>query len=196
MAKTEVIKRPAEQVGKDVKKSAWTAVIESLALIILGILFIVLQGTIIKVLAYIVGVLFIVKGAFQIINYFVENGQEDFFNNGLLAGVVSILIGIAALAIGEDIASIFRVIIGIIIIYEALVRVNTSIKLSHAGIPSWKYILLLAILILMLGIFITFNTGAVVVLVGWIMIGAGIIGIIGDVIFIQYVNTIVEKLTK
>lgn len=196
MAKTEVIKRPVEQVGKDVKKSAWSAVIESLALIILGILFIVLQGTIIKVLAYIVGVLFIVKGAFQIINYFVENGQEDFFNNGLLAGVVSILIGIAALAIGEDIASIFRVIIGIIIIYEALVRVNTSIKLSHAGIPSWKYILLLAILILMLGIFITFNVGAVVVLVGWIMIGAGIIGIIGDIIFIQYVNTIVEKLTK
>ncbi|MBQ2660507.1 DUF308 domain-containing protein [Candidatus Saccharibacteria bacterium] len=196
MSKVEIIKRPAEQVSDDIKKSAWAAVIESLALMILGILFIVLQDSIIQVLAYIVGAFFIVKGGFQIINYFMVKGQNDFFNNGLLSGVVSVLIGIASLVIGEDIAHIFRIIIGIIIIYESLVRVNTATKLATAGVSAWKGIILLALIMLVLGIFITFNAGAVVVLVGWLMILTGIIGIIGDIVFIQHVNAVVSKLTS
>ncbi|MBQ3293106.1 DUF308 domain-containing protein [Candidatus Saccharibacteria bacterium] len=195
MSKVEIIKRPAEQVSGDIKKSAWSAIIESLALIILGILFVVLQDTMVQVLSYIVGAFFIVKGGFQIINYFMEKGQNDFFNNDLLSGVVSVLIGIAALVIGADIAHIFRVVIGIIIIYESLVRINTASKLATAKISAWKYIMIIALIMLVLGVFVTFYTGAVVILVGWMMILTGVVGIVGDVMFIQYVNTLVEKLT-
>ncbi|MBR2725470.1 DUF308 domain-containing protein [Candidatus Saccharibacteria bacterium] len=194
MSKAEIIKRSASQVSSDLKKSAWSAVIESLALIILGILFIALQDTMIKVLAYIVGAFFIVKGGFQIINYFIEKGQNDFFNNSLLSGVVSALIGITALVIGEDIANVFRVVVGILIIYESLVRVNTAIKLSAAQIPAWKYILVLALLMMVIGIFITFNEGAILTLIGSMMIVAGVISIFGDIMFIQYVNTLAEKI--
>ena len=196
MPKAEIIKRPVEQVGSDIKKSAWGAIIESLALMIIGILFLVLQDTMVQILAYIVGIFFIVKGGFQITTYFMEKGQHDFFNNGLLTGVVSVLIGIAALVIGDDIAHIFRVIIGIIIIYESLVRINTATKLATAGIPAWRYILILALTMLVLGIFVTFFDGAIITLIGWMMVITGIIGIIGDVMFIQHVNLVVEKLTK
>ncbi|MBR2709009.1 DUF308 domain-containing protein [Candidatus Saccharibacteria bacterium] len=195
MSKVEIIKRPIEQVSGSLKKSAWSAVFESLILIILGILFIVLQDAMVRVLAYLVGAFFIVKGGFQIINYFMEKGQNDFLNNGLLSGVVSVLIGIAALLIGENIANVFRVVIGIIIIYESLVRINTASKLASAGINVWKYIIIIALIMLVLGIFVTFNSGAVVVLVGWLMIATGIVGIVGDVMFIQHVNQVVDKLT-
>ncbi len=195
MPKAEVIKRPVEQVSSDIKMSAWSAVFESVVLIILGILFLVLQDTMVRVLAYIVGTFFIVKGGFQIINYFIEKGQNDFFNNGLLSGVISVLIGITALVIGEDIANVFRIVIGILIIYESLVRINTATKLASAKIPAWKYILILALLMMVIGIFITFNNNAIITLVGWMMILTGIIGIFGDVMFIQYVNALVEKLT-
>ena len=196
MSKAEIIKRPIEKVGSDIKRSAWSAVIESLALIVLGILFIILQETMVRVLAYIIGVFFIVKGGFQIITYFMEKGQNDFFNNNLLSGVVAILIGVAALVVGEDIATVFRVILGIIIIYESLTRINTALKLASANIDTWKYILIVALLILVIGIFITFNSGAVITLIGWMMILTGVIGIIGDVMFIQHVNSLVERLTK
>ena len=195
MSKMEIIKRPLEQVSGDLKKSAWSAIIESLSLIILGILFIVLQDTMVQVLAYIVGAFFIVKGSFQIINYFMEKGQNDFLNNNLLAGVVSVLIGIAALVIGEDIAHVFRVVIGIIIIYESLVRINTATKLASAKVDVWKYILIISLVMLVLGIFVTFYEGAVIILIGWLMIATGFVGIIGDVMFIQHVNQIVDKLT-
>lgn len=196
MPKAEVIKRPVEQAGSEIKQTAWMAIIESLALIVLGILFIVLQEEMIHFLSYIFGTFFVVKGGFQIISYFVNKGQKDFFNNDLLFGVVSVLVGVALFAIGEDITNVFRIIIGIVIIYESLVRINSAIKLANAKIEAWKYILSLALLMLVIGVFVTFNTGAVVTLIGALMIVTGVIGIIGDAMFIQHVNTIVDQVTK
>ena len=192
--KAEIIKHPVEQVGSDIKKSAWSSVIESLALLVLGVLFVVWPEEMILLISYIVGAFFIVKGAFQIINYFLEKGQNDFFNNGLLFGVVSALIGIAALIIGENIVDIFRIVVGIFIIYESLVRINTAIKLHAASINIWKYVLLLALIILVLGVLVTFNNAGTII--GWVMIVSGLIGIVGDILFVQQINNIVEKLTK
>ena len=195
MPKEEIIKRPVKTISGNLKQSAWMAVIESLATIIIGILLIAWPDVVVKTIAYIVGFFFIVKGAYQVINYFMVKGQNDFFNNGLLFGVVSILIGLAALLIGEEIANIFRIVVGIWMIYESLVRINTATKLYSAGIAAWKYILILALAMLILGVFITFYNGAVVTLIGWIMVLSGVIGIVGDIMFIQHVNTITAKIT-
>lgn len=195
MSKVEIIKRPVENISSNLKQSAWIAVFESLITIVLGILLIVWPNTVIKIIAYIVGIFFVVKGAYQIINYFIVKGQNDFFNNNLLIGVISVLIGIAAFVIGEEIAHIFRIVVGVWMIYESLVRINTAIKLYSAKIAAWKYILILALIMLTFGIFITFYNGAVITLIGWTMILTGVVGIIGDTMFIQYVNVIAEKLT-
>lgn len=195
MAKAEIIKRPIDKISGDLKKSAWFSTFESLITVILGILLIAWPDTAIKVIAYVVGVFLIVKGAYQVINYFVVKGQKDFFNNSLLAGVISLLIGLALLLIGEEIVNVFRIVIGIWMIYESLVRINTSIKFHAAGIQAWRYILILAILMLVLGVFVTFYKGAVVTLIGWMLVLTGIIGIIGDVMFVQYVNKIADALT-
>lgn len=194
MSKVEIIKRPVEQVGGEIKKTAWASIIESFAILILGLLFVAWPDMMIQIVSYVVGIFFIAKGIFQVINYFIEKGQNDFFNNDLLMGVISILIGTATLVIGEEIVNVFRVIIGVFIIYESLVRINTAIKLSSAGVPIWKYVLLLAIIVLILGIFVTFNDIASII--GWMMVIAGIFGIVGDILFVQQINTVIEKLTK
>ena len=87
MSKTEVIKHPVEQVGGDLKKSAWGAIFESLATMLLGIFLLVWPDTIVKIIAYVIGAFLIIKGAYQVINYFVVKGQNDFFNNNLLSQV-------------------------------------------------------------------------------------------------------------
>ncbi len=196
MAKVEIIKRPVEQVSWNIKKSAWSAAVESLVIMIFGILLVAWPDVTVLVLANVMGAIFIASGIYQIINYFVVKGQQDFFNNGLLSGVVSLLVGIAAIVIGEDIANVFRIIIGIWMIYEALVRVNTSIKLHAAGVKIWRYVLIIALIMLVLGVFVTFNAGAVIQLIGWMMILTGIVGVVGDMMFVQQVNNVVEKLTK
>ena len=196
MSKVEIIKRPVEQMGSNIKKTAWASIIESLILIVLGVLLVACSDVVIKILAYLVGAFFIIKGAYQIVSYYIEKGQNDFFNDGLLSGIIFVLIGIVSVIMGESIASVFRVILGIIIIYEALVRINIATKLSNAGIKDWRYILIVALIMLVLGLFITFSYGAITTLIGAIMIVAGIVGIVGDVVFIKHINTIVAKLAK
>lgn len=196
MSKAEIIKRPIERVGQDIKKSAWSALAGSLAVLIMGILLVVWPNITIIVVANILGAIFISSGIYQIVNYFVVRGQNDFFNNGLLSGVVAVLIGVTAIVVGENLAGIFRIIIGVWVVYESLVHINTAIKLRTIGIGVWSWVLIIALVMLALGIFVTFNSGAVVQLVGWIMIAAGVIGIVGDAMFIQHVNTVVERITK
>lgn len=207
MSEVEIIKRPDEsdngghyskksKPGQVIKKSAWTALFESLASIVLGVLLVVWPNQVIKIVAYALGAFLAVKGGYRIINYYLSKGQKDFFNNDLFWGVVSVLAGITIMVIGEGIAGAFRIVVGIWIIYEALMRLNTTLKLNSAKVPAWRYTLLVSLLMLVLGIFVTFNSGAVTVLIGWMMILAGVIGVIGDVMFMQYVSVLVEKLTK
>lgn len=192
--KAKIIKHST--VAGNIKKNAYSSIVESLALVILGILFVILPDTIVKLLAYIIGAFFVVKGSFNIITYYMADGQKDSLDNGLFSGIIFILIGIASFLIGENIANVFRVIIGIIVIYESLVRINAATKMNSAGIDSWRYVLALALVMLVLGLFITFNTGAVVALIGGMMIVVGIIGIIGDAMFIKQVDKVVETLTN
>lgn len=196
MSKVKTIQNPIKKISWDLKKSAWASAIESLMILIFGILLVVWPNITVVVIANILGAIFIISGTYQIINYFIVKGQNDFFNNGLLFGVISVLVGIAAIVIGEDIANVFRIIIGIWMIYESLVRVNTAIKLQSTDIKTWSYILIIALMMLALGIFVTFNSGAIMQLIGWMMILTGIIGIVGDTMFIQQVNNVVEKITK
>ena len=196
MSKVEIIKRPIETISDNLKKSAWSAIAESLVTMILGMLLIAWPDTVIQIFAYIVGVFFVVKGAYQIISYFLDKGQNDFFNNNLLYGVVSTLIGVVVLVMGQELIGIFRVIIGVWMIYESLVRINTAIKLNTAGIMAWKYILVLALIMLVFGVFITFNSGAIPQLIGWTMVITSFIGIVGDAMFIRYISQIVEKITN
>ena len=192
--KAKIIKEPT--IAGNLKTAAYSSIVESLALVILGILFVIWPDTIVKLLAYIIGAFLIVKGSFNIITYFMADGKKDSLDGGLLSGIIFILVGIASFLIGENIANVFRVIIGIIVIYESLVRINDAVKMHSAGVESWKYVLALALVMMVLGLFITFNNGAVVALVGGMMIAVGIIGIIGDAMFIRQVDKVVETLTN
>lgn len=195
MPKAKIIKHPVEQIGTTIKKQAWFAIVESLVVLIFGLLIVVWPNITVLVIANILGAILIVSGIYQIINYFVVRGQSDFFNNNLLTGVLSLLIGIAAIVIGDDLANIFRIIIGIWMIYESLVRMNTAIKLHSVGIKAWSYILIVAICMLVVGLFVTFNTGALMVLIGWMMILSGVFSIVSDVMFIQYVDKVADAIT-
>ena len=40
MSKVDIIKRPVEQAGSNIKRRAWSAIIESAVILIIGILFV------------------------------------------------------------------------------------------------------------------------------------------------------------
>ena len=193
MAKTkaEIIKRPIEKMGSDIKKSAWGSAASSFITLALGILFIIWPDTMMQAVAYIIGAFLIIRGAYNIMVYFMDN---NVYSNLLLSGVISTLVGIVALVMGPNIANVFRIVVGVFLIYGALVHLNNAVKLHHAGVNLWQIVTIFALVVLVLGIFVTFNETAAVI--GWAMVIARLIGAISDVMFINQVDRVIEYLTK
>lgn len=195
MAKS-ILQKPVDFISGKLKKTAWSSIVESLVVLIFGVLFAAWPGMTYYVVSVVIGVILIIVGIFQIVNYFVSNGQNDFFDNSLIFGVVEIIIGIAAVCFVGETFNVLRIIIGIWLVFEALVRLNTTIKLHAAHISAWGWVLAVAALMLCAGLFVLFNTELLLQFVGGFMIFAGVIGIIGDFIFIGQVDSIAKNLKK
>lgn len=103
---------------------------------------------------------------------------------------MAVVIGIITIAYSETIGTIFRVIIGIWIIYSSLIRINLAMKLKAMDVNAWSYSLLLAVIMFVCGLFIAMNSGSVIVTIGIMMIVYSVIDIIEDVIFMKNVKEI------
>ena len=174
------------------KGASWLAILESVVIGTLGVLLIMLPDTVVKLIFYVVGIFLIIKGVYKIINYFAVHGKYDFYNNDLLYGIVALVFGVLAVVLWEQLGQVIGIVVGAWMIYGALVRMNSAIKMHTAGIREWFYVLLLSMIMLALGIYMVISVGAVLAVVGWVMLAAAVIGVLDDIIFIKNVNAVAE----
>ena len=175
---------------KKLKTVGWMAILESLVIGALGIVLIVNATGVAQLIFYIVGIFLIVKGVYKILNYFATHGEYDFYNNDLLYGIIALVFGIVAVVLWEELTRAIGIIVGAWMIYGALVRLNTAMKLRAAKIKNWFYVLLLSLVMLALGIYVIVNMGAALWIVGWTMIAAAVVGIADDLVFIKYLDKV------
>lgn len=181
-----------ESLKKILKKTGWVSILESIIFAILGIILVCRPEGTVKLITTILGTIFIVTGIYKIIVYFASKGTNDFFNYDLIYGLTSIVIGIVAMTYMEVIGSIFRIIIGIWIIYTSFVRINSAIQIKRIGSNAWIYGLILAIIMFACGLYTIINKGAIIVTIGSIMIVYAVIDIIENIIFIKNVNEVLQ----
>lgn len=174
-----------EYIKTLLKKSGWISILESLVIAILGIVLVCMPEVTVRIIATILGVVFIIVGIFKLIRYFAEKGASNFYNYDLIYGLTAIVIGIVAMVYMNEIGSVFRIMIGIWILYTAILRINTSIQLKKVNNKIWIYSLILAIIMFACGLFVILNRGAIIITIGSIMIGYSIIDIIEDIIFMK-----------
>lgn len=179
-------------VLKRAKSTGWMAILESVIIGILGAILIIDPEGILKVIFYVVGIFLMVKGVYHIVNYFAVHGKYDFYNNDLLYGIIALVFGVVCVILWEQLSGAIGIVVGAWMIYGALVRLNTAIKLHSAGVKEWFYVLLLSLVMLALGIYMIVSVGAVLAIVGWVMIAAAVVGIIDDAIFICNIDALGE----
>ena len=179
-----------EYIEKIFKKSGWLSIIESVIFAVLGLIVIWHPEGTVKVISYIIGIAFIALGIYKVFNYLSSKGKYDFYNYDFLYGLMAIIIGIVAIVYSTTIGSVFRVIIGVWIIYSSFMRIGLSLKLKNQGFSVWVYSLILALIMLVLGLVITLNQGAIIQTIGVLMIVSSVIDIIEDVIFMRNVKEI------
>ena len=179
-----------DNLKKILKKSGWISILESVIFAIIGMVLVIKPEGTIKFCAYVLGIIFICVGIYKIINYYSTKDDNDFYNYNVVYGIIAIIIGIVTMVYSSTIGSIFRIIIGIWIIYSALIRISSSIKLKNMGLKVWSYSFVLAIIMLICGIYITLNSGVIVVTIGIMIITYSIIDIIEDIIFMKNIKEI------
>lgn len=181
-----------EYFTKIMKKTGWGSLLTSIIFAILGIVLIVNpQGTL-KVVAYVFGAIFMLIGIYKIISYFVAKGKYDFFNYDLAFGIIAIIIGLATIVYMKQIGTVLRVIIGIWIIYSAIIRINLSAKLKMVDSRMWASCLILAILMLIAGLYILFTPNTILVTIGIVILIYSILDIMESIIFLVNIKNITE----
>ena len=172
------------------KKNGWTNILLCAVFAIIGIFMIINPTSATKLISYILGGILIVVGAIKIINYFVAKGNADFYNNDLLYGIIAIIVGLITIFYSSLIESVFRIVIGIWIIYSGLLRLSLSLKLYSAKINIWSASLILSIIMIFGGIYMICNNGALISVIGVIMVLYSIIDLIESTIFVKYVDKV------
>ncbi len=173
---------------KFLKKSGWVDILVSIIFAIIGIFMIVKTDLAIKIISYVLGGIFIVIGIVKSIDYFLSKGKYDFYNYDLIYGIIAIIIGLVTIFCSGLIESMFRIMIAIWIIYSGLMRLSFSLKLHAAQMGMWNVSLILSIIMIIGGIYILFQSGALILTIGIIMLVYSIIDLIQSAIFIKYVD--------
>lgn len=179
-----------EYLEKLFRKTGWISIIESIAFAILGVIVVWNPEGTVKAISYIISTVLILIGIVKIINYILAKGKYDFYNNDLIYGLIAIIVGAAFMIFSGAIGSIFRIIIGIWIVYSAFIRMNLAIKLKAQKLNIWVHSLIISLIMFICGLYVMMNPGAIVATIGAIMIAYSIMDIIEEVIFMRNVKEI------
>lgn len=76
------------------------------------------------------------------------------------------------------------------IIYSSIIRINLSLKLKNIDSKIWIYSLIIALIMLICGIFTICNSSAIIVTIGIIILVYSILDIIESIIFLNNVKKI------
>ncbi len=179
-----------DYVSKFLKKTGVSSLIASIIFAILGIILIINPEAIVRVISFALGFMFILTGIYKVINYFVNKGSYDLYNYDLAFGIIAIALGLITIIYCREITALFRILIGLWIIYSSVIRFSLSLKLKTLGTDTWKYSLILSIVMLVCGLYVLFISNTIVVSIGIVILVYAVIDIIESIIFLLNIKDI------
>ncbi|WP_147334770.1 HdeD family acid-resistance protein [Coprococcus sp. AF21-14LB] len=97
------------------------------------------------------GILFIGIGIAKVIGYFSKDLLQLAFQHDLAMGIVSIVIGILMLMWTKDMIRILTICLGLFMLMEALLKIQTAIDARQIGMKSWWLILIIGLITAVIG---------------------------------------------
>lgn len=175
---------------KLLKKAGWFSIIVAIIYIVLGITIMANPGATLDIIAIITGIVFLAVGIIKVVDYFILQGNYDFYNYELIHGLVAFVIGIIILAYARQVSTIFIILVGIWITYSGLMNLTLSMKLHVGKIRTWVVVFALALIMMIVGIYTIIAPENVMILIGAFMVGYAIIELIENFIFMKNVDDI------
>jgi uncharacterized membrane protein HdeD (DUF308 family) len=170
------------------KKTGWTNIITSIGFAVIGILLITQAESAVKLISYILGIVLIAMGILRIVKYFSNKEEQQIYNNDLIYGFIATILGLVVIFNSGAIEFIFRLVVGIWIVYSGILRCSLAIRLNKIGVQVWSLSLVMAILMIVAGIFIIFTEGALIKTIGIVVLAYAIMDLIQSIIFTKNIR--------
>lgn len=166
------------------------SLISSILFLILGCILLSDPNGVVKFLTYIVGAIFMLVGISRIVIYHNDKTKLNIITNNLTYGIIAIAIGIIMMFCNSIIEQVIRLVMGGFIIYTGIINMVLALNLKSTRFNNWITFLIIAIIMLICGVYIILKSNLVLSTIGIFIIVYSITDIIS---YILYHNSNIKK---
>lgn len=138
------------------KKSIMGSILLNVLFLIFGIIIYMNPYITANAVGIVIGIYFILFGILGIIEFFMRR-DIPIFTFKIFMGVLAIILGIFIMFNPFGIVKILTFALGLYLIFISIFKVLESFKLKKYGYDGWALMLVISIILLVFGIFITIN---------------------------------------
>ena len=121
-------------------------IVISIILCALGLLMLLTPGLSLSVIGIVVGLVLGVSGVIKLIGYLSRDQYQLAFQYDLAFGILLMALSVVVLLRPEHVMSFLCVILGIAVLADGLLKIQTSLDARRFGLQTWWLILVMAIL--------------------------------------------------
>ena len=138
------------------RRISTSQVLLAILMIVMGVILIVWPSPVLSVVISMLAVALILGGAISVIGWFRSGERNVVSYSRLGSGLIAVIAGILIFSQPLQVASLFPILIGMIILVTGIINVFQTLELKRAGYPRWLALLILAFITIICGIvFIT-----------------------------------------
>ncbi len=110
-----------------------------------------------SIIGYFIGAIILISGIMALYNYFIAKKEIKFISFELIYGIVTLIAGIAIIFNPLSISSIVTLGLGIWMLINSIMKLNTGILLKKYKEETWPILIVIGILTLISGILLIIN---------------------------------------
>ncbi|MDD5936317.1 MAG: DUF308 domain-containing protein [Clostridiales bacterium] len=120
--------------------------------IILGGILLIWPKTTLEFICKIIGIVFLICGILKILGYFSKDVFQLAFQFDLGLGIVTIIVGLVMIFRTGHLVEVVSASIGIFILVDAALKIQTAVDAKRFGIERWWIILIISLVVTVVGI--------------------------------------------
>ncbi len=142
---------------KTLQRLKYAYIALSVALCAVGICLIIWPEQLKVLFCYLIGAIALTLGIISLVIFFVRDIGTPRPGNGLMIGMLASIFGLILLLKPDNGAAFFSMLVGVFIIVDSIIKIQTSFELKNIGAKFWWINLLISVASTVLGVLLVIN---------------------------------------
>ncbi|HAG68686.1 MAG TPA: hypothetical protein DCL38_01785 [Lachnospiraceae bacterium] len=170
----------------------------AITFIVMGLVMIFFPQFTLEMLCYLIAAVLAVLGVFNLVIYFTRDILKDVYRYDFVTGLMMVLVAVIFVWRSQLMINIIPIIMGIIVFWNGVTKLQRSIDLLRTGYSGWIFVLIFALMSITVAIFIIlqpdFIAQAVTVIIGISLVFGGVSDIVTLILLGRRVDEIKKRM--